>query len=317
MKKILAILTAFALAFIFVPNMEAKASGYSGSLSGPSSAYAGDTVTVSLNISAQNLTGANGAVSCDKGTINSMSTPLSGWYCGSGASFIIYENIGDFVGVSGSNTVLNISVTLSSALAPGENVTVNVSNCEITYEGENLTYGVFNASHTITINQPVVNTPEEPPAQTPTESTPSETPPSESTPSQSTPSQSPSSGSTSSGNTSSQSSSSQSKEEKETEVEVTEEATEATDEVTEEVKEEKEDEKKEETKKEETSNKEETKEKPKREKFKLKIKINISKENWVGFFWGIGTVLVLEGIGVLAFFLWKRSSWRKENEKIH
>lgn len=307
MKKILAILTAFALAFVFAPDMDVKASGYSGSLSGPSSAYAGDTVTVSLNISAENLTGANGAVSCDKGTINGMSTPLSGWYCGSGASFIIYENIGDFVGVSGSNTVLNISVTLPSSLVPGESVTVSVSNCEITYEGENLSYGAFNASHMITINQPIVNTPEEPPAETPTESTPSQ-----STPSQSTSSGSTSSGSTSLGSSSSLSSSSQSKEEKEAEVEVTEEETEATDEVTEEVKEEKED-----KKKEETSKKEETKEKPKREKIKFKIKINISKENWVGFFWGIGTVLALEGIGVLVFFLWKRSSLRKENEKIH
>lgn len=190
MKKIVSVLAVVALAFAFVTGIEVKAAGVSGSMSGPSSAKAGETITISLNVNASECTGANGQIVYDssKATVNSVSTPLSNWasdYNTANGKFIVNDN--NVVGVSGSQTVLKISVTLASNLTPGESVSFDVSNCLISYDGMNFSEGEVSASYTVTIVEPVTN----PPAQnTPTQNTPSQSTPSQNTPSQSTPSQS-------------------------------------------------------------------------------------------------------------------------------
>ena len=207
MKKIISALAIVALLFAFVPEKEVKAAGVSGSMSGSSSALAGETIVLSFNVNGTECMGANGQFVYDssKATVNSVSTPLSGWtaeYNAASGMFIVNDN--SVAGVSGSQTILKISVTLASTLTPGESVTFGVSDCLVSYDVLNYLEESVSASHTVTISEPVAATP---PENAPAESTPSQSTPSDNTSSNDTPSQSTSSQSTPSQNSTTQDSS--------------------------------------------------------------------------------------------------------------
>lgn len=172
MKKIITTLAAVALAFVLMAGTEAKAAGCTGQMTGPGTARAGETITLNLIVNAQNLTGVNGTFSYDtsKATVNSVSTPLSDWYCGNNVKFLLYENRGDFVGVSGSQTVLRVSLTLAANLTAGEKIEFSIPDCEATYEGEQVIGAKFSVSHIVTVSAPVSTPPtQDTPAQNPTQ----------------------------------------------------------------------------------------------------------------------------------------------------
>lgn len=125
MKKIISVLAAVALMFSFVTGMEAKAADASGKLTGPSTAKAGETITLNLNVNSTVCYGASGEVSCDTSgvVINSVTAGISGWTVSyENPMFTLIDMSGN--GAGGSQTIVKISVTLPSGLKASDNILV-------------------------------------------------------------------------------------------------------------------------------------------------------------------------------------------------
>lgn len=125
MRKIALFIVLVILLVSLAPTVHAA--GY-GSLSGPSTVRAGDTITLSYSIGG-GVHGANGSVSYDASqlTLQSYNTATPGGWQGSfnGGTYLFYDD--SLTNPVGGATIFTVIFTVNQNLTPGTNVSVSVS----------------------------------------------------------------------------------------------------------------------------------------------------------------------------------------------
>lgn len=121
-------------------------------LSGPSTVRAGDYITVSLKVNANESYGVEGEFSYDSDlvTLRSISAKPSGWMADqNGNKFVAYDN--NLTNpIEKNTTVITASFRVSSGVATGKKITISVKNIVVAGEAEGLS-----ASYSISISRPL------------------------------------------------------------------------------------------------------------------------------------------------------------------
>lgn len=147
-----ALVSAAALAVTF---MAATALAASASLSGPGTVRAGDTITLTLNISDSGKYGIEGNLSYDSGvvTFQSITTSVSGWKAeNSGNKFIVYDDAMSKP-LNGSTGVAKITFKVNSGVSAGTEVKISATGL-VTTDGTNES-SLGTASYSTSIAKPL------------------------------------------------------------------------------------------------------------------------------------------------------------------
>ena len=155
MKRVAKYLLVLALSFVFILGSKMDFYAASASLSGPSTVRAGDTITLSLNVSDSGKYGLEGTLSYDSSVVSlsDMSCNVSGWKVESnGNAIIIYDDaLSNPLG--GSATVLTLKFKVNSGVATGTAVNISVNGIVTTDGSAESSIGT--ASYSTTIAAPL------------------------------------------------------------------------------------------------------------------------------------------------------------------
>ena len=136
MKRVAKYLLVLALSFIFLLGSKLDFYAASASLTGPSTVRAGDTITLSLNVSDSGKFGLEGSLNYDSSVVSlsGMSCNVSGWKVeNNGNAIIVYDDaLSNPLG--GSATVLTLKFKVNDGVAAGTAVNISVNGI-ITTDG--------------------------------------------------------------------------------------------------------------------------------------------------------------------------------------
>lgn len=127
----------------------------SASLTGPDTVRAGDTITLTLNISDTGKYGLEGTLNYDSSqvTLQSMESKMSGWKVESnGNSLIVYDDAMANP-INGGQAVLTLKFKVSNNLATGTNISISIGNI-VTTDG-NTESNISAATYSVSIARPL------------------------------------------------------------------------------------------------------------------------------------------------------------------
>ncbi len=141
MKKITSILTVLAICFAVAMPLGVSAAGASASLTGAATVRAGDTITLSFNLSGSSLFGASGVLSYDTNqvtVVETKQTVSSPWMVEfNGNNFVAYDN--------NLSSPINSSKTLFTITFKVKEVAAG-TNIKISYTGVTASDGSYDAN---------------------------------------------------------------------------------------------------------------------------------------------------------------------------
>lgn len=155
MKRIAKYLWVIALSFIILLGAKMDFYAASASLTGPSTVRAGDTITLSLNISDSGKYGLEGSLSYDSSIVSfsDMSCNVSGWKVeNNGNAIIVYDDaLSNPLG--GSTTVLTLKFKVNNGVAAGTAVKISVDGIVTTDGSTENSLGT--ASYSVAVAEPL------------------------------------------------------------------------------------------------------------------------------------------------------------------
>lgn len=129
MKRVAKYLLVLALSFVFLLGSRMDFYAASASLTGPSTVRAGDTITLSLNVSDSGKYGLEGSLSYDSSVVSlsDISCNVSGWKVErNGNAIIVYDDaLSNPLG--GSTSVLTMKFKVNGGVAAGTAVNISVN----------------------------------------------------------------------------------------------------------------------------------------------------------------------------------------------
>ena len=129
MKRVAKYLLVLALSFVFLLGSKLDFYAASASLTGPSTVRAGDTITLSLNVSDSGKYGLEGSLSYDSSVVSlsDISCNVSGWKVErNGNAIIVYDDaLSNPLG--GSTSVLTMKFKVNGGVASGTTVNISVN----------------------------------------------------------------------------------------------------------------------------------------------------------------------------------------------
>lgn len=129
MKRVAKYLLVLALSFVFLLGSKLDFYAASASLTGPSTVRAGDTITLSLNVSDSGKYGLEGSLSYDSSVVSlsDISCNVSGWKVErNGNAIIVYDDaLSNPLG--GSTSVLTMKFKVNGGVAAGTAVNISVN----------------------------------------------------------------------------------------------------------------------------------------------------------------------------------------------
>lgn len=129
MKRVAKYLLVLALSFVFLLDSRMDFYAASASLTGPSTVRAGDTITLSLNVSDSGKYGLEGSLSYDSSVVSlsDISCNVSGWKVErNGNAIIVYDDaLSNPLG--GSTSVLTMKFKVNGGVAAGTAVNISVN----------------------------------------------------------------------------------------------------------------------------------------------------------------------------------------------
>lgn len=129
MKRVAKYLLVLALSFVFLLDSKLDFYAASASLTGPSTVRAGDTITLSLNVSDSGKYGLEGSLSYDSSVVSlsDISCNVSGWKVErNGNAIIVYDDaLSNPLG--GSTSVLTMKFKVNGGVAAGTAVNISVN----------------------------------------------------------------------------------------------------------------------------------------------------------------------------------------------
>lgn len=129
MKRVAKYLLVLALSFVFLLGSKLDFYAASASLTGPSTVRAGDTITLSLNVSDSGKYGLEGSLSYDSSVVSlsDISCNVSGWKVErNGNAIIVYDDaLSNPLG--GSTSVLTMKFKVNGGVAAGAAVNISVN----------------------------------------------------------------------------------------------------------------------------------------------------------------------------------------------
>ena len=129
MKRVAKYLLVLALSFVFLLGSKLDFYAASASLTGPSTVRAGDTITLSLNVSDSGKYGLEGSLSYDSSVVSlsDISCNVSGWKVErNGNAIIVYDDaLSNPLG--GSTSVLTMKFKVNGGVAAGTTVNISVN----------------------------------------------------------------------------------------------------------------------------------------------------------------------------------------------
>lgn len=155
MKKIYKYLLIFSLSILFLIGNKTNAYAASASLTGNSTVRAGDTITLSLNISDNGKYGLEGNLNYDSSvvTFSNVSCNLSGWKVEhNGGSLLVYD---DALAnpLNGNKSVLTMTFKVNNNVAPGTNINISISNLVASDGSAESTLGT--ATYSVAVARPL------------------------------------------------------------------------------------------------------------------------------------------------------------------
>lgn len=155
MKRVAKYLLVLCLSFIFVLGSKLDFYAASASLTGPSTVRAGDTITLSLNVSDSGKYGLEGTLNYDSSVVSlsSMSCNVSGWKVeNNGNAIIVYDDaLSNPLG--GGTSVLTLVFKVNSGVATGTAVNISVSGI-VTTDGS-AESNIGTASYSVAVAAPL------------------------------------------------------------------------------------------------------------------------------------------------------------------
>ena len=154
MKKFISVLMALCLSItLLIPLTMTKASAAGASLTGPGTVRAGDTITVSFNVSGSGIYGASGSLSYSGLTLLSTKQAIGGSWAVefNGANFVAYDNALSSP-ISGGKTLFTATFKVNDVAA---GTTVSASCNGITTTDGNADSNVGSASYGATVAPPL------------------------------------------------------------------------------------------------------------------------------------------------------------------
>lgn len=155
MKRVAKYLLVLALSFVFLLGSKLDFYAASASLTGPSTVRAGDTITLSLNVSDSGKYGLEGSLSYDSSVVSlsDMSCNVSGWKVeNNGNAIIVYDDaLSNPLG--GSTAVLTLKFRVNDGVAAGTAVNISVNGIVTTDGSAESSIGT--ASYSTTIAAPL------------------------------------------------------------------------------------------------------------------------------------------------------------------
>lgn len=151
MKKVVSILSALLLCFVLLLSVEVKAAIASGSLTGPSTVRAGDTITLSFNINGSNIYGVSGTLSYDSNQVT-----LSGTSQKVAAPWVVEFNGNNFVAydnnlsspINSNKTVFTVTFQVKS-VAPGTSINISYTTVKASDGSADANIGTVTYSTTV------------------------------------------------------------------------------------------------------------------------------------------------------------------------
>ncbi len=151
MRKFLKYIAVFVIGMFVLAGNGRYINAASASLTGPETVRAGDTITLTLNISDSGKYGLEGTLKYDSSQVTFSGTEcrMSGWKVEhNGNSLIVYDdNMSN--PINGSNEVLVLKFKINSDIAPGTKVSISVNDI-LTTDG-NEESRISSATYSVTI----------------------------------------------------------------------------------------------------------------------------------------------------------------------
>lgn len=155
MKKILKYMLIVSLSLITFLGAYEYVFAASASLTGPSTVRAGETITVSFNLSHDGSYGLTGTLNYNNSqvTLTETKCSLSGWLVeNSGNDLVIYDN--NLANpLSGNTTVVTFKFKVNSSVAEGSKINISVNN--INSSDGNADTSLGNATYSVTVAKPL------------------------------------------------------------------------------------------------------------------------------------------------------------------
>lgn len=155
MKKILKYMMVACLSFIMLAGVSEYVFAANASLTGPSAVRAGDTITVSLNVSHDGSYGLTGTLNYNSSQVSLTETKcgLSGWLVeNSGNDLVVYDN--NLTNpLSGTKTVLTLKFKVNSNVAEGTKINISINNLNSSDGNADTSLGT--ATYSVTVAKPL------------------------------------------------------------------------------------------------------------------------------------------------------------------
>lgn len=155
MKRILKIMLGVCLSLIMLAGASDNVFAASASLDGASTVRAGDTITLSLNVSHNGSYGLTGTLSYDSSQVSLTETKcgLSGWLVeNSGNDLVVYDNNLSNP-LSGTKTVLTLKFKVNNSVAEGTRINISINNLNSSDGNADTSLGA--ATYSVTVAKPL------------------------------------------------------------------------------------------------------------------------------------------------------------------
>lgn len=155
MKRILKYMMVVCLSVIMLVGASDDVFAASASLDGATTVRAGDTITLSLNVSHNGSYGLTGTLNYDSSQVSLTETKcgLSGWLVeNSGKDLVVYDN--NLTNpLSGTKTVLTLKFKVNNSVAEGTRINISVDNLNSSDGNSDTSLG--KATYSVTVARPL------------------------------------------------------------------------------------------------------------------------------------------------------------------